>query len=452
MSNPKNYLNAMKTDELRRLHEGQTQIPQLPANHSYKYMKYLEQRFPETGPSHGSSGGAPSSSTDYLIDNLGRQYNDDSIAQLTHSIPSTAISVPLEPITRWVAINSEDRDWVNRADENPYSFGVHLGQSSQYQDSNGALRNIELTINKTFENVTRLECASVVIPNRQLANKFKPSLRPHLLINLGTPAAADSLYGSNKAADKALSLLVPKIPIPTDLYTTSYVEYINNSQIAKDFLTPESALNRLYIDITRPDGYSPWLDAPATDTVNISVIYMPDFTQPYLDVVTVGFFNQQDFQAGDIIKFRGYTFRETVSTGYKEAAQFNQFINRDPGHIIQSVAQFTGIISPPYTGSMYNIIRILAPGTNSQATGMWAFPEWFNNPDECIPPPPPLPEPPMLYNCGFLQKYPDFADVPTPTSTKDNTGKGLNTSTQTTTVLKITYLDKNAGQLVKKIK
>lgn len=436
MSNPKSIITTMKTDELRRLHEGQTQIPQLPANHSYKYMRYLEQRFPDSGPSHGSSGGAPSSSADYLIDNLGQQYNDDSIAQLTHSVPSTAITVPLEPITRWVAINSEDRDWLTRTDENPYSYGVHLGQSSQYRDPTGALRNIELTINKTFENITRLECASVIIPNRALANKFKPSLRPHLLISLGTPAAADSVFGSNKAADKALSLLVPKIPIPTDLYTTSYVEYINNSQMAKDFLTPESALNRLYIDITRPDGYSPWLDGAATDTISISVIYMPDFAQPYLDVVVQGFFNQQDFQAGDIIKFRGYVFRAT-STAFKQATQFNQFINREPGHIIQSIAVLPSIITPSYTGTMYNVIRILAPGTNSQSTGQWDFPEWFSDPINVM---------------GFLDKYPDFADVPTPTSTKDATGKGLNTSTQTTTVLKITYLDKNAGQLVKKIK
>ena len=434
MSNTKNFLSAMKADELRRLHEGQTRID-LPANHSYKYMKYLEQRYPNQ-LGHDGAGGAASSAQDYLVDNLGQQYNDDSIAQLTHSVPSNAITVPVEPITRWVAINSEDRDWVNRADENPYSFGVHLGQSSQYQDANGALRNIELTINKTFENVTRLECASVVIANRQLANKFRPSLRPHLLIGLGTPAASDSLYGSNKAADRALSLLVPKLPIPTDLYTTSYVEYINNSQMAKDYLTPESSLNRLYIDITRPDGYNPWLDSAASDTVSISVIYMPDFTQPYLDVITLGYFNPQDFIAGDIIKFRGYVFRETITSGYKEAAQFNQFINREAGHIIQSVAQFTGIVSPPYAGTMNNVIRILAPGTNSQTTGLWAFPEWFNDP----------------INMGFLQKFQDFDDVPTPTSTKDASGKGLNTNTQTTTVLKITYLDKNAGQLVKKIK
>ncbi len=86
---------------------------------------------------------------------------------------------------------------------------------------------------------------------------------------------------------------------------------------------------------------------------------------------------------------------------------------------------------------MYNVIRILAPGMNSTTTGEWAFPEWFSDPINVM---------------GFIDKFDDFDDIPTPTSTKDATGKGLNTSTQTTTVLKITYLDKNAGQLVKKIK
>ena len=429
MSNAKNFLSAMKADELRRLHEGQTRID-LPANHSYKYTKYLEQRYP-TQPGDGTASGAQ----DYLVDNLGQQYNDDSIAQLTHGIPSNAITVPVEPITRWVVINSEDRDWVSRTDENPYSFGVHLGQSSQYQDpTSGALRNIELTINKHFENISKLECTSVIVPNRVLSNKFRPNGRPHLLIGLGT--TTDALYGSSKATNSALTMLVPKLPVPAENFEVRYLEYTTTAQMAKDYLTPEAALNRLYVNITRPDGYNPWLDDAASDTINIQVIYMPSFTGQYLDVITTGYFNQQDFIAGDIIKFRGYIFRGTTTTGYKEAAQFNQFINRESGHIIQSIAQFTGIVSPPYAGAMYNVIRILSPGANSTTTGLWAFPSWFSDP----------------VDMGFVQKFPDFDDTPTPSSTKDNRGKGLNANTQTITVLKIAYLDKNAGQLVKKIK
>lgn len=206
--------------------------------------------------------------------------------------------------------------------------------------------------------------------------------------------------------------------------------------MAKDYLTPEAALNRLYVNITRPDGYNPWLDDAATDTVAIQVIYMPSFTGQYLDVITTGYFNPEDFIAGDLVKFRGYVFRGTQPSGYKEAAQFNQFINREAGHIIQSVGQYTGITSPPYAGTMNNMIRILAPGANSTTTGLWAFPSWFSDP----------------VDMGFIEKFTDFDDPPTPTSTKDNKGKGLNTNTQTVSVLKITYLDKNAGQLVKKIK
>jgi hypothetical protein len=432
MSNAKNFLSAMKADELRRLHEGQTRID-LPANHSYKYTKYLEQQFP-TRPGDSGAGGTASSAQDYLVDNLGQQYNDDSIAQLTHAIPSNAITVPVEPITRWVVINSEDRDWVSRTDENPYSFGVHLGQSSQYQDATGALRNIELTINKHFENISKLECTSVIVPNRQLANKFRPTGRPHLLIGLGT--TTDALYGSSKATNSALTMLVPKLPVPAENFEVRYLEYTTTAQMAKDYLTPEAALNRLYVNITRPDGYNPWLDDSASDTVLIQVIYMPSFTGQYLDVITLGYFNQQDFIAGDIIKFRGYVFRGTTTNGYKEAAQFNQFINREAGHIIQFIAQFPDIVSPPYAGAMYNMIRILAPGAYSTTTGLWAFPSWFSDP----------------VDMGFVQKFPDFDDTPTPSSTKDNRGKGLNANTQTITVLKIAYLDKNAGQLVKKIK
>ena len=422
----------MKADELRRLHEGQTRID-LPANHSYKYTKYLEQRFPTERREGGTV--ATSGTQDYLVDNLGQLYNDDSIAQITHAIPSTAITVQVEQITRWVVINSEDRDWVSRTDENPYSYGVHLGQSSQYQDPvSGVLRNIELTINKHFENISKLECTSVIVPNRVLSNKFRPNGRPHLLIGLGT--TTEALYGSSAATNSALTVLVPKLPVPAENFEVRYLEYTTTAQMAKDYLTPEAALNRLYVNITRPDGYNPWLDDAATDTVAIQVIYMPSLTGQYLDVITTGYFNTQDFIAGDIVKFRGYIFRETQPSGYKQAAQFNQFINREAGHIIQSLGQYPGIVSPPYAGTMNNLIRILAPGANSTTTGLWAFPSWFSDPA----------------NMGFIEKFIDFDDAPTPTSTKDNTGKGLNTSTQTVSVLKITYLDKNAGQLVKKIK
>lgn len=434
-SKSRNIINTMRADELRRLHEGQSQNTQsIPAQHSYKYMRYLAQQYPESSlPVGGGYNQLQKAEIDKsLIDNLGQEYNDDSHGQLTHNIPSNAISIPVEPITRWVTLNSEDRDWLNRQDENPYSFAVHLGASSQYQDITGTLRNIELTVNKHFENITRIECSSVIIPNRALSNKFRPSNRPFFLLSLGN--VDNMVYGSNKALNTATTVITPKIPIPSDTYAFRHIEYISNSGIAKDYLTPEASINRLYINIMRPDGYNPWLDNAATDIISIKTIYMPSISNNYLSVITDGFFNAQDFQEADIIKFRSYIFRDTT-LGYKECNQFNQFINREAGHIIQGIDVFTGIISPPYAGTMYNVIKIPAPGYWNTTTGEWAFPEWFNDP----------------INMGLIQKT-SIEDTPIPSGPFDNTGKGLNCNTQTTIVLKISYLDKNAGQLVKKIK
>lgn len=442
MSN-KTFLSSMKADELRMLHNGQTRI-NLPATHNYKYMKYLDQKYPTShntiainnviNPGSNQNDNIKNEQYEYLVDNLGQLHNDDSIAQLTHSIPNTAITVPMEPIVRWVIINSADRDWYNRIDENPYSYGAHLGQSSQYQDTTtGILKNIELTINKHFENIIKLECTSVIIPSRILSNKSSPTFNQHLLIGLGTSTSA--LYGSNNATNTALTILVPKLPTSIDNATIRHIEYTTTAQMGKDYLTPDASLNRLYINITRPDGYNLWLDNIANDIITIQVIYMADSTDKYLDIIILGYMNPSDFTGGDIIKFKEYQFHGTQISGYKEAAQFNQFINREAGHIIQSVDQFTNITIPAYSGVMNNVIRILAPGTNSSATGLWVFSDWFSD----------------SINMGFIQKFPDFIELPTATSTKDNTGKGLNTSTQTVSVLKITCLDKNAGQLVKKL-
>lgn len=427
MSIPSSVITAMKQEEMRKLNSVQT-MQQIPAQHSYKYSKYLAQQFP-----------TPSAENlqiqNTLVDELGMLYNDDSHGQLTHSIPRNAIQVQHETITRWVVLNSEDRDWYNRQDENPYTFAVHLGYSSQYLDQTGKYRNIELTVNKSFENINRVECSSIILPNRTLSNGFKPSNRPHFLISLGKPS--EIVYGSNRVVDNATSVLIPKIPVPSENFSFRYIEYSSTSGMAKEYLTPDASINRLLINISRPDGYSPWLDGPSIDVIPVKTIYSPNIagTFPTLDVITDGFFNQSDFLTGDIIKFRGYVFRDTdFGLNSVKCAQFNQFINREAGHIVQSIGSYSNTTVVPYSGSMYNVITIPSPASNSTITGYISYPDFFDD--------------------GFRAGT-TIEDAPTPSSVFDNTkgvGKLINTNSQTTVVLKIGYLDKNAGQLLKKPK
>ena len=367
-------------------------------------------------------------------DNMGILYNDDSLGQLTHTVSTSSASgeVQLDVQSKWIIVNSGDRDWYNRNDENPYSFAVSVGPSSKYIDASGAERNIDITINQPFINVTKIECTSVMIPARELSNKAKPTNRPHLLLTFDK--VNGHIFGSNKSLDNTSTVLLPRIPIPTDTYGFRHVEYINASGMAKEYLTPEATLGRLEVNITRQDGYNPWIDYAASDIININTIWLPNTAVNLLEIITAGFFNSQDFAMGDLVKLKGYIFRDTA-LGYKECNLFNQYINRDSGHIIQSIDKYANIVSPAYSGPMYNVIRILTPGYYSTITGQWQEPNWFSDP----------------VNMGLVQKT-TIDDTPSASSTHDNSGKGINTNTQTTMVIKIAYLDKPTQPLLTSIK
>ena len=90
-----------------------------------------------------------------------------------------------------------------------------------------------------------------------------------------------------------------------------------------------------------------------------------------INVNCADFFSDDDFKVGDIIKIRDYDFRES-SLNYYETAEFNSFINREEGHIIQEIDK---------SGSteMYDIIKILPDGKNSKTTGNFELETWFDD-------------------------------------------------------------------------
>ncbi len=310
-----------------------------------------------------------------IRENIGIMFNDDSLGQLEAGSSQPMIShvggANLDMQARYLVISSADRDWYNRPldleQENPYKFRVQLGSINTRLVGADSI-NTDISVNNSIENVARLECTSIVIPNREFSNGYRASDRPYILVNIDR--AADAISGSNKALDAALAVMTPKLPLPQVLSNIRYLEHVNTAKMGKDFLTPEARLSRLDITITRHDGVSPLVDAPSFDICAISRIYYTPGDR-FLYLVTTGYFNGADFQTGDIFRVKGYQFRET-NLGYIECNYFNQFINREAGHIIQGIDALVG-----YTGPMYNIIKFTCPGSFSPTLGDFAAPNWF---------------------------------------------------------------------------
>jgi len=310
-----------------------------------------------------------------IRENIGITFNDDSLGQLEAGAFTSPLShaggADLDRQIKYLAISSADRDWYNRPQdleqENPYKFRVQLGSINTRLVGADNI-NTDISVNNSIENVTRLECTHIVIPNREFSNGYRTSDRPYVLVNIDR--AAETVSGSNAALDATLAILTPKLPLPQALSNIKYLEHVNTAKMGKDFLTPEARLSRLDITITRQDGMSPLVDAPSFDICAISSIYYTPGDR-FLYLKTVGYFNGADFQAGDIFRVKGYQFRET-NLGYIECNYFNQFINREAGHIIQGIDAQVG-----YTGPMYNIIKFTCPGSFSPTLGDFAAPNWF---------------------------------------------------------------------------
>ena len=360
----------------------------------------------------------------------GLLYNgDSSLGQLNLDVPTTpniniattdkqnqpGLGLYLEK--KHIIINSGDRDWINRTDESAYNYSVSVGTGSSM--SNG--RNINITVNTALENIHSISCDMIVLSNRAQLNGFKPSNQSFLLVNV--EGVNDIVKGSNKWLDNSLGQMVNKIPLPLSLDNLKYIQMVNHSNASKIFNTPEAKIGRMAVSVARADGtllnYGSGIQ---TDVLNITRAYYTVETPilKTLNIITTGYFNNLDWQTGDIIQIRNYIMRGTdvSNPGYFERVKFNTWINRDEGHIIQDIARTT---EGP---ELYNILKIYVPGNWSSTSGDFELTDWFSD---------------------LITKT--EIDINSGT----DTGKILNENLQTTLYLTCEVLTKNSAKLLRDI-
>lgn len=410
MSN-KSLISNLLNDELRNIdinNHDQTQyneqyrITNFNNNINDKYQTYLNR--PQT-----------------IKENLGIVFNDDSIAQ--QSLPRTndeKISHEglnnLDIENKYIIISGEDRPWTISNNENTFNFQIDCGDISLINNNQSS----SASIRHSLENVISISIGSILLPNRLLENHLRPSYFPFIQVQID--GIENTSLGTNKSLDRSLAVLIQKNTLAENLDDVRYTEFVNTNKLQKIFYTPKSRLNKLNLSILRHDGEhlinSSLLNN--RDILDVKIIYYNNITEK-LYIQTSTFFNPLNFQVGDIIKFKDYTFRES-NLNFSECFQFNDFINRTEGHLILSTAK-----SSSDTDIVFDdLIEIDYPRTVNTSTGKYELDDWFSS---------------LI----------DKTSIET-TLEDDNTGKLLNTSLQAQIIMNVKILNKHSTRLIKNIK
>lgn len=387
------------------------------SRHSDKYLNHLHRMGYDQPVDPGMM--ASGSANYFMDDSMGQLLGDAPGAISSNmnsgSVPSTTMSVDI--ITKYIVVNSEDRDWFNRTDESPYNFKVSIGSASK---KNGTL--VDIGIDERLENIISITCDKLTAPNRKTITGYRHTNQPFLLLAIDN--IDNVTFGSNKGLKASMAQMVAKVPIPIAFNDVTYLEFANINQQTKVYRTPKAILHDMVIAINRADGESintqsiTGLDTVISgygDVLSIQQILYSGASasdsEQYLDITTSTYFSDDFFKVGDIIKIKNWVFRE-AGLGYSEISKFTAFINRDEGHIIQMVAKSSGATT------MNNIIRILSPGSYSQSTGNWEKESYFSS---------------------LITRTNINSD-----STNDNAGKLINCNLQTQTLFRVNILNRNS--------
>lgn len=264
----------------------------------------------------------------------------------------------LSPINEnYIIINSIDRDWYNNTIENPYKFKVVFGNNNLYGVNNA---NQHILLNYKPSNINKISCQKIILPAKLMYDKFKPNNLDYIILNIDN---IDKITNSSNAKlQNALAVLRPSHEIVSNS-NYRFLEFININNQYKNI----NNLTYMDIELLRGDGTLINFDNYFNDVLSIEQIVY-DSSSKMLKMKTTNYF-YNNFTEGDIIKIKNYLFRQT-NLSYNEIALFNSYINRDEGHIIQSVEKSNE------SNEFYDIINILPVGDTS--TGSFNLIDWFN--------------------------------------------------------------------------
>ncbi len=296
---------------------------------------------------------------------------------------------------------SADRDWVNETKQSRYNFTVNFDPANNRHGFNP-----NLSVVKRFKNIQRIELVKAVLPIEGLETFFeiddpqpdgasttiterRVSIYQFPYVNLRIPELDINNYGTNDNLNNSFGILQYDAEWNTDNFigsagnmgfTTYIPKHLKCQKIYQP--TPLATLNRLSVELQRPDGsilsYIP-------DTIDLaSIVFSKSgganssryFSNSIVDTAsnsyyiilrTSTFFSRWAFNIGDRIQLGGLNLDfVTVPQAKNELLNFLE----DPtGHTIVGVGYDTDGIKDGYNRFGYaNWIAIRAP-INDPSTG-----------------------------------------------------------------------------------
>lgn len=271
-------------------------------------------------------------------------------------------------------IYSADRDWVNTTAENRYNFSVNFDPAN-----NRPGFGLSPAANIKFKNITRIELVKVIMPTEAcetLTTKtsstayetdFSINAFSYPYLQVRVDELNTNGYGTNDGLNNAFGV------ISYDAYWASDSALKNRgwTRMIPKFLkcqkvytpTPLATLNKLTIQIQKPDGSVFCSSADALDVSGVvtsaqitnggtalgwesaitatttNTVYT-DTSGEFLWIQTKNWFSQFAVTQGDRIVLKNLLFPTTFSGyGTQAANDFLSFLTRAEGHVVVDIAQ-----------------------------------------------------------------------------------------------------------------
>jgi hypothetical protein len=277
---------------------------------------------------------------------------------------------------------SGDRDWISNTKETRYNFTTVFdpaglpGATPFYQNPSVPTR---------FRNIVRIEFIKAIIPAEGLdplimkssAGGYTPNANMNALsfpyIQVRVPELDTNSYGTNQGITSSFALIQYDANWINDSKLGDQRGYLamipKFMKCQKVFTTPLSTLQRLSVELQRPDGTLLSSSLDTLDVKNIfpsiavnsgvfgagavaGTVYQRDATvevagSAYYWVQTKNYFNIASFNAGDRVLIKNiawasWTPINPVGNQLNQLTSIVGFLQRPAGHVIVSVGMVTG--------------------------------------------------------------------------------------------------------------
>jgi hypothetical protein len=273
-------------------------------------------------------------------------------------------------------VYSADRDWLRNNKENRYSFTVNFDPAA-----NGQSFNPTLSAQQKFKNIVRIELVKCIMPGESLdvsvkkrsdgvQTDYQDNILNFPYVSIRIAELENNNYGTDNFLDRSFGVLQYDAQWVSDDTqkdcTRGYLAMIPKFlKCQKEFYpTPLSTLQKLTIDIRRPNGE---LVSTSPDTYDVAGIIGagataagPDFPFTVLPsgvfdivsgsnpanfyIVTNKYFSRFEVCPGDRIQLSGYTYTDGAlndPTNGDALRDFCNWINRPEGHIVLDIGHTT---------------------------------------------------------------------------------------------------------------